>query len=155
MNKTNIIEQIGNHEAMEGVARNLIGELGWIFVAGVAVLMFRGLVQNFAAGLKVYFSKQWAVDEIVFLHGRQARIARIGLTETVFYMADRGKETGGAGTAMRVENTALSSFTCDKILAKHQPEYHPKGSEKLGPLQLESVKTRGPKRKPKRMGAPP
>tara|TARA_R110000751_G_scaffold167572_4_gene273489 strand:+ start:1335 stop:1781 length:447 start_codon:yes stop_codon:yes gene_type:complete len=147
---TNIVEQLGGQEAMEGMARDLIGEFGWIFVAGVAVLMFRELVQNFAAGLKVYFSKQWAVDEIVFLHGRQARIARIGLTETVFYMADRGKETGGAGTAMRIENTALASLTCEKILANHQPEYLPKGSEKLGPMKVEIVKTpAAPKRKRK------
>ena len=146
---TNIVEQLGGQEAVEGMARNLIGEFGWIFLAGVAVLMFRELVQNFAAGLKVYFSKQWAVDEIVFLHGRQARIARIGLTETVFYMADRGKETGGAGTAMRVENTALSSLTCEKILANHQPEYLPKGSEKLGPMKVEIVKPTAPKRKRK------
>jgi hypothetical protein len=149
VNKTNIIEQLGGQEAVEGMARNLIGEFGWIFLAGVAVLMFRELVQNFAAGLKVYFSKQWAVDEIVFLHGRQARIARIGLTETVFYMADRGRETGGAGTAMRIENTALASLTCEKILANHQPEYLPKGSEKLGPMQVEIVKTPAPKRKRK------
>ena len=138
---TNIVEQLGGQEAMEGMARNLIGEFGWIFLAGVAVLMFRELVQNFAAGLKVYFSKQWAVDEIVFLHGRQARIARIGLTETVFYMADRQ-------STMRIENTSLSTLTCEKILTNHQPEYLPKGSEKLGPMKVEIVKP-APKRKRK------
>ena len=127
---------------MEGMARNLIGEFGWIFLAGVAVLMFRELVQNFAAGLKVYFSKQWAVDEIVFLNGRQARIARIGLTETVFYLPDRN-------TAMRVENTSLSTLICEKILANHQPDYLPKGSEKLGPMKVEVVKPPAPKRKRK------
>ena len=137
---TNIVEQLGSHEAMEGVARNLIGEFGWIFVAGVAVLMFRELVQNFAAGLKVYFSRQWAVDEIVFLNGRQARIARIGLTETVFYMADRQ-------STMRVENTSLSSLICEKILTNHQPEYLPKGSEKSGPMKVEVVPTPPAKRK--------
>jgi hypothetical protein len=137
---TNIVEQLGGQEAMEGMARNLIGEFGWIFLAGVAVLMFRELVQNFAAGLKVYFSKQWAVDEIVFLNGRQARIARIGLTETVFYMADRQ-------STMRVENTSLSTLICEKILANHQPEYLVKGSEKLGPMKVEIVKPPTRKRK--------
>ena len=102
--------------------------------------MFRELVQNFAAGLKVYFSRQWAVDEIVFLNGRQARIARIGLTETVFYMADRQ-------STMRVENTSLSSLICEKILTNHQPEYLPKGSEKSGPMKVEVVPTPPAKRK--------
>ena len=139
---TNIVEQLGGQDAMEGVARDFIGEFGWIFVAGVAVIMFRELVQNFAAGLKVYFSKQWAVDEIVFLNGRQARIARIGLTETVFYMVDRH-------STMRIENTSLSTLTCEKILTNHQPEYLVKGSEKLGPMKVEVVKTPAPARKRK------
>ena len=43
---TNLVEQLGGQEAMESVARNLIGEFGWIFLAGVAVLMFRELVQT-------------------------------------------------------------------------------------------------------------
>jgi len=136
---TNIVEQLGGQEAMEGMARNLIGEFGWIFLAGVAVLVFRELVQNFAAGLQVYFSKQWAVDEIVFLNGRQARIARIGLTKTVFYMADRQ-------STMQIENTSLSTLICEKILTNHQPEYLPKGSEKMGPMKVEVVPT-PPKRK--------
>jgi hypothetical protein len=42
---------------------------------------------------------------------------------------------------MRIENTALASLTCEKILANHQPEYLPKGSEKLGPMKVEIVKT--------------
>jgi hypothetical protein len=134
-----MVEQLGGQGAVEGMARDLIGEFGWIFVAGVAVLMFRELVQNFAAGLKVYFSKQWALDEIVFLNGRQARIVRIGMTETVFYMSDR-KST------MRIENTSLSTLICEKILTNHQPDYLPKGSESSGPLQVEVMPPKKPVR---------
>ena len=105
-------------------------------MAGVAVLLFRELIQEFAAGLSVCFSKQWAVDEIVFLNGRQARIARIGLRETTFYLQDRG-------TTMRIKNTNLGDLTCEKVLANHQPEYLPKGNEK-GPMKVELVE------KPKR-----
>ena len=99
-----------------------------VVMAGVAVLLFRELIQEFAAGLSVCFSRQWAVDEIVFLNGRQARIARIGLRETTFYLIDRN-------TTMRVKNTNLGDLTCEKVLANHQPEYLPKGSEK-GPMQV-------------------
>ena len=128
---TNIVEQLRNPNIIEGAAKGLMTEWIWVFAAGVALLLFRELIQEFAAGLGVYFSKQWAVDEIVFLNGRQARIARIGARETVFYMEDRQ-------TAMRVRNTVLSTLTCEKVLTNHAPEYLPKGSEKE-PMKVELV----------------
>ena len=95
---TNIVNQLSDPALVEGVAKSLMGDWIWLFVAGVAVLLFREIIQEFAAGLGVYFSRQWAVDEIVYLNGRQARIARIGMVETTFYTGTtpqaRGTITG-------------------------------------------------------------
>lgn len=126
--ETNLVNQLSDPAVLEGAGKALLSEWVWVFVAGVAVLLFRELIQEFAAGLSVCFSKQWAVDEIVFLNGRQARIARIGLRETTFYLIDRN-------TTMRVKNTNLGDLTCEKVLANHQPEYLPKGNEK-GPMKV-------------------
>lgn len=135
---TNLVQQLSDPALVEGVAKSLMGDWVWLFVAGVAVLLFRELIQEFAAGLGVYFSKQWAVDEIVYLNGRQARIARIGLVESVFYMGDRAVELGFAGTVMKVRNTALRDITCEKILSNHAPPYLPKGGEG-GAVKVELV----------------
>lgn len=126
--ETNLVNQLSDPAVLEGAGKALLNEWVWVFVAGVAVLLFRELIQEFAAGLSVWFSRQWAVDEIVFLNGRQARIARIGLRETTFYLTDRN-------TTMRIKNTNLGDLTCEKVLANHQPEYLPKGSEK-GPMKV-------------------
>jgi len=136
---TNLVQQLSDPAVLEGAAKGFMAEWIWVFAGGVLLLLFRELIQEFAAGLGVYFSRQWAVDEIVFLNGRQARIARIGPRETTFYMADRGRETGGAGTVMKIRNTALSTITCEKIMCNHAPEYLPKGNEKLGPMKVEIV----------------
>ena len=139
---TNLVQQLSDPALVEGVAKSLMGDWVWLFVAGVAILLFRELIQEFAAGLGVYFSKQWAVDEIVYLNGRQARIARIGLVESVFYMGDRGLDQG-AGTVMKIRNTALRNITCEKILSNHAPPYLPKGGEG-GVMQVELVEKRKP-----------
>lgn len=139
---TNVVQQLSDPAVLEGVAQSLLGDWIWLFVAGVALLLFRELIQEFAAGLGVYFSRQWAVDEIVYLNGRQARIARIGLVESVFYMGDRGLEQG-AGTVMKVRNTALRNITCEKILSNHAPPYLPKGGEG-GVMQVELVEKKKP-----------
>ena len=138
---TNVVQQLSDPAVLEGVAQSLIGDWIWLFVAGVAVLLFREIIQEFAAGLGVYFSRQWAVDEIVYLNGRQARIARIGMVETTFYMGDRNYE--GVGTVMKVRNTALRNITCEKILTNHAPSYLPKGGEG-GAVQVELVEKRKP-----------
>ena len=134
--ETNLVQQLSDPAVLETAGKAILSDWVWLFVAGVAVLLFREIIQEFAAGLSVCFSKQWAGDEIVFLNGRQARIARIGLRETTFYMCDRS-------STMRVKNTNLGDLTCEKVLTNHQPEYLPKGNEK-GPMRVELVE------KPKR-----
>jgi hypothetical protein len=140
---TNVVQQLSDPAVLEGVAQSLLGDWIWLFVAGVAVLLFREIIQEFAAGLGVYFSRQWAVDEIVYLNGRQARIARIGMVETTFYMGDRAVELGFAGTVMKVRNTALRDITCEKILTNHVPSYLPKGGEG-GAMKVELVEKKKP-----------
>ena len=139
----NLVQPLSDPAVLEGVAQSLIGDWIWLFVAGVAVLLFREIIQEFAAGLGVYFSKQWAVDEIVYLNGRQARIARIGMVESTFYMGDRAVELGFAGTVMKVRNTALRNITCEKILTNHVPPYLPKGGEG-GAMKVELVEKKKP-----------
>ena len=140
---TNLVQQLSDPALVEGVAKSLMGDWIWLFVAGVAVLLFREIIQEFAAGLGVYFSRQWAVDEIVYLNGRQARIARIGMVETTFYMGDRAVDLGFAGTVMKVRNTALRDITCEKILTNHAPPYLPKGGEG-GAMKVELVEKKNP-----------
>ena len=140
---TNIVQQLSDPAVLEGVAQSLLSDWIWLFVAGVAVLLFREIIQEFAAGLGVYFSKQWAVDESVYLNGRQARIARIGMVETTFYMGDRAVDLGFAGTVMKVRNTALRDITCEKILTNHVPAYLPKGGEG-GSMKVELVEKKKP-----------
>ena len=141
--ETNLVNQLSDPAVLETAGKAILSDWVWLFVAGVAVLLFREIIQEFAAGLGVYFSRQWAVDEIVYLNGRQARIARIGMVETTFYMGDRAVDLGFAGTVMKVRNTALRDITCEKILTNHVPPYLPKGGEG-GAVKVELVE------KPKR-----
>ena len=48
-------------------------------------------------------------DDIIYISGREARIVRVGITKTVFYMTDRG-------TKMIVPNEKLKDLTMEKIL---------------------------------------
>ena len=62
-------------------------------------------------------------DDIIYISGRQARIVRVGIRNTVFYMSDRRSK-------MLVPNEQLKHLTIEKALPKNggQP-YLPKASD--------------------------
>ena len=71
-------------------------------------------------------------DEILYISGRQARVIRLGLTSTTFFMTDRA-------TKMLVPNSQLKALVIEKKLPVNGgQEYLPKGNEK-GVMKVEVV----------------
>lgn len=73
---------------MEEAAKGFIGQHGWVFMAGVVVIVFNSLISGTAQGLLLWWSKQYQADDIVIIGGRRARIVRIGMREMVVYYED-------------------------------------------------------------------
>ena len=92
---------------MEEAAQGFIGKQGWLFVAGIAAIMFNGLISSSAKGIMLWWSKQYQPDDIVILNGRRARIVRVGMTETVFYFED-------TSTKLTVPNEAVKGLGIEK-----------------------------------------
>ena len=125
---TNILDQA----AVERLAEQAIGHYGWLLIAAFAALMGKDVLVNFAQGLIVYWGSDFENDEILYISGRQARVIRLGLTSTTFFMSDRE-------TKMLVPNCQLKMLTIEKRLPLNGGEsYLPKGSE-LGAMKVEVV----------------
>lgn len=92
---------------MEEAAQGFIGEHGWLFVAGIAAIMFNSLIGSTAQGLMLWWSKQYQPDDIVIVGGRRARIIRIGMRETVFYYED-------ASTKVTIPNESIRGMGIEK-----------------------------------------
>jgi len=73
---------------MEEAAQGFIGEHGWMFLVGVVAIVFNSLISSSAQGVLLWWSKQYQADDIIYISGREARIVRIGMRETVVYYAD-------------------------------------------------------------------
>ena len=125
---TNILDQA----AVEQLAEQAIGHYGWLLIAAFAALMGKDILFNFVQGLLVYWGSDFENDEILYISGRQARVIRLGLTSTTFFMSDRE-------TKMLVPNCQLKQLTIEKRLPLNGGEsYLPKGSE-LGAMKVEVV----------------
>ena len=137
---TNLLESLGE-EAMEGVARDLMGEYGWLFVCAFVALMAKDILMNMVQGMVVFVGNEWKNDEILYLSGRKARVIRKGCLNTTFQMDDRS-------TSMIVPNSQLKSLTVERRLPNgHAEMYLPKGPEMMGPMEVKIVETAGAKKK--------
>jgi hypothetical protein len=117
---------------LERVAEQAVGHYGWLLIAAFVALMGKDILFNFAQGLIVYWGSDFENDEILYISGRQARVIRLGLTSTTFFMTDRE-------TKMIVPNCQLKQLTIEKKLPLNGGNcYLPKGSE-LGAMKVEVV----------------
>ena len=125
---TNILDQA----QLERLAEQAVGHYGWLLLGAFAALMGKDVLINFVQGLIVYWGSDFSNDEMLYISGRQARVIRLGLTSTTFFMTDRE-------TKMLVPNSQLKQLTIEKKLPLNGGDaYLPKGSE-LGAMKVELV----------------
>ena len=119
---TNIPVNI-TQDQVEGVAKTIFSEYGWVILVGIIALLSKDLMMNFVQGLIVFMGSGFNNDDMIYISGRQARIVRVGIRSTTFYMTDRKSK-------MVVPNEKLKELIVEKSLPKNgcRP-YLPKGGE--------------------------
>jgi len=91
---------------------DLIGTYGWFILAGFLAVLLKDAIHKAAEGFMVFMGKDFQNDDILYISGRQARIVRVGLFKTIFYMTDRK-------TKMVVPNDRLKMLVVEKTLPKN------------------------------------
>ncbi len=99
----------------------LLGEYGWIFLAGLMMLFFKTTIESSIAGLLIFVGDDYNNDDIIILDGRPGRIVRVSMWKTVFYLYTikkgvDGKKFVSGGTKLIVENNKLKDLKIEKPL---------------------------------------
>ena len=98
-------------KVLEEVGKNLIGDYGWLVVAGFAALLLKNTVGNMVAGAMFMFGNDFNVDDIVYIGGKtKSRITRISLQKTTFHIIDTDRK-------LIIPNTSLYGL-------KYSPPYN-------------------------------
>jgi hypothetical protein len=97
---------------MKEMFEDLIGTYGWFILAGFLAVLLKDAIHKAAEGFMVFMGKDFQNDDILYISGRQARIVRVGLFKTIFYMTDRK-------TKMVVPNDRLKMLVVEKTLPKN------------------------------------
>ena len=88
---------------------HVIGSYGWFILIAFIGILFKDAIHKAAEGLLICVGKDFCNDDVLYISGRQARIVRVGLLKTIFYMTDRG-------TKMIVPNDRLKLLIIEKKL---------------------------------------
>ena len=103
---------------IEQAVEQLVGEYGWMFIAGLAILLFQSSIKKLAAGLFVFWGNDYKTDDTVYVDGKPGRIIRVGITKTVFFIYDviDGQVIGGS--KLVIQNEYLGKLKIEKPLCQ-------------------------------------
>ena len=97
------------------------GQVWWII--GLSFLfLVRNLIESAIQGILVFIGSDYDTDDVVFLDGEPARIIRVGIYKSVFFVYDIKKDiyTGKAfvsgGSKRVIQNSVLATAKIDKPL---------------------------------------
>ena len=93
----------------QSLMEQFIGHYGWIAVTFAVGFFFKESIINIIQGMQIFMGNDFNNDDVIYISGREARVVRVGMTKTVFYMKDRG-------TKMVVPNEKLKNLTLEKRL---------------------------------------
>ena len=106
----------------EGQIEQFIGGQVW-WMLGIALLfLVRNLIESAIQGLLVFIGSDYNADDVVFLDGEPARIIRVGLYKSVFFVYDvktdiyTGKAYVSGGSKRVIQNSVLATAKIDKPL---------------------------------------
>ena len=106
---------------LEQQVTQLLGEYGWMFLAGSALFLFKSTIESAVEGLKVLLGNDLNTDDVVVFDGRPARVIRVGLWKTTFFLytiTKNGKFHIDSGNKVSIQNDQLKTHTIEKPLKK-------------------------------------
>ena len=101
---------------LESLAKNLIGDYGWLFIAGLVILLFQSSIKKLVASIFVFTGNDYKTDDVVFLDGKPGRIIRVGFIKTVFFIYDVYDGQIVGGSKLVIQNDDLGRLKIEKPL---------------------------------------
>ena len=108
--------EIQMEDLIQEQVTGLIGKYGWMFGAGVAILLFRQTIESFVAGIMIFMGNDYNEDDVVEVDGKPSRIVRVGMWSTTFFTYDVRDGIIVGGSKLVVQNVMLKDLKIEKPL---------------------------------------
>jgi hypothetical protein len=109
-----------NEEQIQKETENILGYLAYFVLSGVALLLLKSTMESMVESIKVFWGKDLNTDDVVVLNGRPARVVRVGMWKTTFFVYEvdtaNGKPYVKSGNKLQIQNDRLKDQVIEKPL---------------------------------------
>ena len=102
------------------VIENLIGQYGWMILAGFLFLIGRQTIESTIEAIKVFAGDDLNTDDVIIFDGRPARVVRVGFWKTILFVYEVGCSDGKpyikGGNKVAIQNDKLKDHMIEKPL---------------------------------------
>ena len=95
-----------------------LGNNMYLLLVAFVILLFRDMIKNFFDGLKIFWGDGINEDDVIYLDGEKARVIRVGIWKSVFYLYNRN-------TKLIVQNDRLKYMKLEKSLPQNNTNNKP------------------------------
>jgi hypothetical protein len=107
-------------DQIQDFTTEFLGQYGWMFIAGMAFLLFKSSMESMVEGIKVFLGDDLNTDDVISIDGRPARVVRCGIWKTIFFVYDvecvDGKPVIKGGSKMALQNDTIKNYKIEKPL---------------------------------------
>lgn len=108
------------NEAINSSVGLFFGEYAWVTLLALMAILFKSTIESSVAGLMIFLGRDYDDDDVVYLNDKPARIIRVGVWSTVFYIYDIEVKNGvqhiAGGKKLVVSNVKLKDMMLEKPL---------------------------------------
>ena len=98
----------------------LIGQYGWMLIAGFLFLIGRKTIESSIEAIKVFAGNDLNTDDVIIFDDRPARVVRVGFWKTILSVYEIGCADGKpfvkGGNKVAIQNDKLKDHMIEKPL---------------------------------------
>ena len=98
----------------------LIGQYGWMAIVAFLFIIGRKTIESSIEAIKVFAGDDLNTDDVIVLDGRPARVVRVGIWKTIFFVYEVGTANGKpyvkGGNKVAIQNDQLKTHIIEKPL---------------------------------------
>jgi hypothetical protein len=109
-----------NEEELKKQAEGILGYIMYFLLSGVVLILVKSTLESIVESIKVFWGKDLNTDDVVILNGRPARVVRVGMWKTTFFVYEVGTANGKpfvkSGNKLQIQNDKLKDQVIEKPL---------------------------------------
>tara|TARA_R110000824_G_scaffold95302_5_gene229258 strand:- start:2193 stop:2567 length:375 start_codon:yes stop_codon:yes gene_type:complete len=107
-------------QELQKQAEGILGYIMYFLLSGIVLILAKSTLESMVESIKVFWGKDLNTDDVVILNGRPARVVRVGMWKTTFFVYEVGTANGKAyvksGNKLQVQNDKLKDQVIEKPL---------------------------------------